>query len=254
MTARQLRHGVAVLIQQNLLFYYVDNDTKLATYEANPSTAYNLLRTGKILELVESTYNAAVKDVMQTILLVGQTRISDLKAAYEEKIRQSNAANADEVMDDEEATPAAKKSQFPVKSMAHLNSIICRLIEAELVDVVHGRTFQSPDDILKDTQKQVADAKFPDGVKGAGKAKIEYDEAVAQELRKVRRESKYLKRKLEDGGSSAAKRRKLFSGVGANGAQDGDADPIVDVSLSHDAGREVALTVFFSSAETCYSG
>lgn len=236
---------MAVLIQQNLLFYYVDRDTKLTTYEANPDTAYNLLRTGKILELVESTHNAAVKDVMQTILFAGQTRISDLKAAYEEKIRQSNVPNTDEDALDDESKPAAKKNTFPIKSMAHLNSIICRIIESELVDVVHARTFNSPEDIVKDVQKQVAEAKFPEGVKGGAKAKTEYDEAVAQELRKVRGESKYLKRKLDDGGASAAKRRKLLSGMGVNGAQDGDADPVVDVGCCHHniAGR-IALTAY----------
>ena len=239
MTQKQLRHGLAVLIQQNLLYYYVDHDTKTATYEANPDPAYNLIRIGKILEMVESAYGPAVKDVMQSLLLLGQTRVSDLKAAYEGKIRRSTEAaqhaSLDADMVDGEAPPVAKKPTLPVKSVAQLNSIICRLAEAELVDVVHGLTLVSPEDVYKDVEERVTRVKFPGGVKG-GKGKAEFEEAVAMELCKVRRESKSLKRKLEDSGP-AAKRRKLLNGAGANGVNgvNGDhepeGDPVLDPRL-----------------------
>lgn len=189
--------------------------------------------------MVESTYGPPVKDVMQSLLLLGQTRVSDLKAAYEEKIQRSNEAarllDGEASLEDGDNAPAAKKSTALVKSIAHLNSIICRLAEAELVDVVHGRTFVSPEDIYKDVEAQVTRVKFPNGVKG-GKGKQEFDEAVAIELRKVRRESKTLKRKLDDAGS-AAKRRKLLNGAGVNGVNgtnghhEPEGDPVLDVSF-----------------------
>jgi DNA-directed RNA polymerase III subunit RPC3 len=79
-------------------------------------------------------------------------------------------------------------------------------------------------------EKEVMDKYFPAGVKG-NKAKIEYQDRLAEALRKVRGESKSLKRKLEQNGS-AAKRRKLFSGMGmANGGdEEEDLDPALDVS------------------------
>lgn len=222
------------MIQQNLLYYYVDNDTTTAAYEANPEPAYNLIRTGKILEMVESSYGPAAKDVMQSLLLLGQTRVSDLKAAYEEKIKRSAdaalAIKADADMVNGEGPPTPKKPTIAVKSAAQLNSIICRLAEAELVDVVHGLTFVSPDDIYKDVEERVTRVKFPGGVKG-GKGKAEFEEAVAMELCKVRRESKSLKRKLEDSGASAAKRRKLLNGAGVNGVNgdhEPEGDPVLD--------------------------
>jgi DNA-directed RNA polymerase III subunit RPC3 len=137
---------------------------------------------------------------------------------------------------DGEAPPAAKKPNLPVKSVAHLNSIICRLAEAELVDVVHGLTFVSPEDIQKDVEERVTRVKFPGGVKG-GKGKIEFEEAVAMELCKIRRESKSLKRKLEESGATAVKRRKLLNGAGVNGVNgnngdhDADDDPVLDVCI-----------------------
>jgi DNA-directed RNA polymerase III subunit RPC3 len=235
LTERQLRHGLAVLIQQNLLYFHTDSDTRTTTYEANPGPAYNLVRTGKILEMIETSYGAAVKDVMQSLFILGQTRIEDLKAAYEDRIRQQDEATkgrGDEVMfEGDEATPAAPKPTLPVPSIKKLNNILCRLVETGLVEVVHVQTFVSPEDIFSDVSDRVTRNKFPGGVKGA-KGKLEFDEAVAMELRKIRRESTTLKRKLEESGS-AAKRRKLVNGDGVNGDHEQEGDPVLDVgSLS----------------------
>ncbi|KAK4248590.1 RNA polymerase III subunit RPC82-domain-containing protein [Corynascus novoguineensis] len=236
MTPRQVRHGLAVLQQHNLLFYHVDPGAELAFYEANPDHAYNLVRTGKILEMIDTTFGAPAKDVMQSLLLSGQTRISDLVAAYQEKIEQANKS-APGVGDDGDfgAEPngadgdsQSTKSGGPlVKSTAHLNTILCRLVEAELIDVVHAKSFESSEDILKTVEKEVMAKYFPGGVKG-NKAKAEFQERIAEGLRKVRGESKSLKRKLEQNGT-AAKRRRLLSGISAvNGVHDEDMDPALD--------------------------
>ena len=195
---------------------------------------------------------------MQSLLLLGQTRVSDLKAAYEEKIRESTVVAAAgkpdaELLTNGNDSSTAKQSSCPVKSIAHLNSIICRLAEAELVDVVHARSFHSPEDVQKDVQQQVLKATYPDGVKG-GKAKIEYEESVAQELRKVRRESKTLKRKLEESGGSMAKRRRLVNGTGVNGTHEShepESDPVLDVSIAvgdsiYIIAMQMVLTLFSS--------
>ncbi|KAK0651501.1 RNA polymerase III subunit RPC82-domain-containing protein [Cercophora newfieldiana] len=248
MNALQLRNGLAVLLQHNLLYYQVDGSH--AIYEANAEFAYNLLRTGKILEMIEVSFGPPAKDVMQSLLVSGQTRVSDLLSAYQEKIDHINKINATTMpLDDDEDSPdvktngvngnshSTKKSDTLVKSTAQLNSIICRLVEAELIDVVHPKTFQSPQDIIKTVEKEVTDRYFPAGVKG-GRGKIEFQEKMAEALRKVRSESKSLKRKLEQNGT-AAKRRKLFAGVGAsngtsdgtngvNGAPEEDLDPALD--------------------------
>ncbi|KAK4101851.1 DNA-directed RNA polymerase III subunit RPC3 [Parathielavia hyrcaniae] len=236
MTPRQLRHGLAVLQQHNLLLYHVDPGAEFAFYEANAEHAYNLVRTGKILEMIDTSFGAAAKDVMQSLLLSGQTRISDLVAAYQDKIEQANKAAGLVGDDDDFGTEtnglngdshAAKKTGPQVKSTAHLNSIICRLVEAEMIDVVHLKTFESSHDILRTVEKEVMDKYFPAGIKG-NKAKIDLQERIAEGLRKVRDESKSLKRKLEQNGS-AAKRRKIMAGMGmTNGNHEENLDPALD--------------------------
>lgn len=109
-----------------------------------------------------------------------------------------------------------------------------------MIDVVHAKSFESPQDVLKTVEKEVIDKYFPTGVKG-NKAKVELQEKIAEGLRKVRGEAKSLKRKLEQNGS-AAKRRKLMAGLGggaANGVHDEDMDPALDVSgIGNAPGRQ----------------
>ncbi|KAK4451799.1 RNA polymerase III subunit RPC82-domain-containing protein [Podospora aff. communis PSN243] len=239
MTPIQSRHGVAVLLQQNLLYCQVEDGR--AMYEANAEFAYNLVRIGKILEMIETSFGLPAKEVMQSLLVSGQTRVADLVAAYREKIDHLNAVmqqHDDEDFPDPKPNGvnghAAKKADAMVKSTAQLNSVICRLVEAGLIDVVHSKTFHIPADIVKAVETEVTEKYFPAGVKG-GRGKIEFQEKMAEALRKVRSESKSLKRKLEQNGT-AVKRRKLFAGIGtangtkgaSNGIHEEELDPALD--------------------------
>lgn len=263
LTPRQLRHGLAVLLQHNLLFFYVDATAKTAFYEANADHAYNLIRTGKILEMVETSFGPPAKDVMQNLLSLGQTRISDLTVAYQAKINQrvrlalekDSAAHGEDGPNGVNGTfsQVVKGLDLPVKSSSELNSVLCRLVEADLVEVVHSKTFQTMDDTLYEVEKEVT-ALFPGGVKGT-KGKMDFDEKVAARLAAIREESKTLKRKLESDGMcrpSAPKRRKLFNGVGAGpGGVQGDGihenhkeepDITLDVSGHHICSSSSRLT------------
>lgn len=217
-----MRHGLAVLLQQNLLYYHADPDMKVTFYEANADHAYFLIRTGKVLEMVDSSFGPAAKDVMQSLLLLGQTRLFDLISAYQDKISKSikSALEKEEATDELGDKIYASSGQgienldIVVKSSSELKSVLCRLAEAELIQVVHRRTCQSLEDIYKDVERDVLN-KFPNGVKGA-KGKSEFDDKVAASLRALREESMTLKRKLEREGvsstASAVKRRKLLNG------------------------------------------
>ncbi|KAK3344350.1 RNA polymerase III subunit RPC82-domain-containing protein [Lasiosphaeria hispida] len=239
MSPRQLRHGLAVLNQHSLLYFDVNSDNGMTVYEPNTDNAYNLARIGKVLEMVDTSLSPSAKDVMQSLLLSGQTRISDLVAAYQSKI--DHASNVAKLVKDEGDdwpelngtngdVQVVKMPDTSINSAGQLNSVLCRLVEAELVEVIHKKTFLSPQDILRDVEKETLDKYFLAGVKG-GKGKIEFQEKVADGLRKVRDESKSLKRKLEQNGT-AAKRRKLFSGVGmsnGNGTHEEESgDPGLD--------------------------
>ena len=214
----------------------------MAMYEANVERAYNLSRTGKILEMIDTSFGPAAKDVMQSLLLLGQARISDLATAYRGKIGSGAKGKASGDRNDGSdiemtqangtASHSDKKPDHVIKSTSQLNSVICRLVEADLIEVLHPRIFLTPNDIYKIVEENVIRTYFPAGVKGA-KGKQEFTAKLSEELRKVRGESKVLKRKLEQTGSSAAKKRRLLTGSMANGNgthdEDDNMDPALDV-------------------------
>ncbi|KAK4662579.1 RNA polymerase III subunit C82 [Podospora pseudopauciseta] len=244
MNARQLRHGLALLLQHNLLHYHLDAGSPHYFYEANVEHAYNLARTGKILQMVEETHGAAAKDVMQTIILTGLTRVGDLVDAYQNRIDRmnrikeklkaeedpfGNGVESHEVNGEPKPkpTPQSSKSDPLISSIADLNKIIYKLVEAELLIGVHKTSFESPEDLLATIESDIQKT-YPGGEVKGNKAKAEYKDKVAEALRKNRSESRSLKRKLEQNGLSA-KRRKLFDGAAsANGTPDGEMDLGID--------------------------
>ncbi|KAJ9149374.1 DNA-directed RNA polymerase III subunit RPC3 [Pleurostoma richardsiae] len=228
LTPRQLRHGLAVLIQHGLLYYYVDNDLGMTAYDASAEGAYNLVRTGRILAMVESVYGPAEKDVLQSLLLLGHTQIADLKAAYEAKINARARVPNGSSFDEDGGEHRISQSDLVVESLEHLNSALCRLIEAELVVVVSPVSFRSPEDTYKDIEAEVLSTYFPGGVRG-GKGKDEFARRLAERLGEARDEPKKLKRKLQQNGAVAAiKRRKVVNGDVANGTHGSYNDPPLD--------------------------
>ncbi|KAI6378070.1 hypothetical protein MCOR25_002316 [Pyricularia grisea] len=241
LTSRQLRHGLAVLIQHNLLYY--SSGSGPTAYEANPAAAYNLIRMGKVADLVGTLHGEAAKDVIQSIMVLGNTRIGDLRDAYGVRIGKHQAAqqvtNGDATFNmngggedpfahdhDEEASKSKIKDMPPVSSLDHLNSILCRLVEDELLVQVNSKMFQSFEDVHGEVQADIERKEFPQGVKGT-REKERYQRLISERLRELREEGKKLKRKLEDNPTST-KRRKIQDGDITNGFQDVYSAPPLD--------------------------
>ncbi|TPX10583.1 uncharacterized protein E0L32_008469 [Thyridium curvatum] len=239
LTPKQIRHGLIVLLQHNLVYYRVDDSTKVATFEANPDVAYNLVRSGKILAMIEEKYGPAARDVIQNFMVLGHTKIGDLVGAYRERIAAAEQAGAQATTNpfEDDAKPngevnggingdingdvkppaqTLQVSALDVKSTAHLNEVLCELIQAEILTVVNPKSFQSPADRNAMVSEQIMKLHFPDGVK-AGKKKIEFDAMLSDQLGKLRDEPTRLKRKLDESRGGRVKSRKITNGDVTNG-------------------------------------
>lgn len=242
LTPRQLRHGLAVLIQHNLLYF--SSGSAPTAYEANHTAAYNLIRVGKVADLVGTLHGEAAKDVIQSIMVLGNTRIGDLRDAYAARIEKHQAAqkgtngdmsvktNGDTedafMSDDEKDGSKLNGKESPlVGSLDHLNSIICHLVEDELLVLVSYKSFQSFEDVHGEVQLDIERREFPQGVKGT-RDKERYQRLVADRLSEIREEGKKLKRKLEDNPTSA-KRRKILNGDVTNGFHEVHSAPSLDL-------------------------
>ncbi|KAI0006404.1 RNA polymerase III subunit RPC82-domain-containing protein [Xylariaceae sp. FL0662B] len=218
---KQVRHGIAVLIQLNLIFHHTDQDSTVTYYEANPNAAYNLVRTGKILDMVRTKYGQHANSLVHDVLILGHVRISDLMEAYRDRHgKQQEAVNGNSnynhnhmngngingfTVEDEEYDPTEQAYES-----------LAQLIAVGILEPVSSTMFQSSQDRKSAIEQEVL-KDYPTGVRGA-KQTNEFDKQVREELRKIQTEHTRLKRKLEyefmyELGS---KRRKLTNGAMSN--------------------------------------
>lgn len=185
-----------------------------------------------------STYGEAEKEVMQNLLSMGHTKVEDLRDAYQAKFNQAariasaanGATNGATNHDDEAEFDAAGKDERTglfVKSLQHLDDVLCRLIQAELVISVSESSFRSWEDMRSLIEDEVKKNYFAGGVRGA-KGKEEFTSKLGKRLGEVRDGPFNLKRKLHTK-IQMNKRRKLADWSSANTSLDGDDDLILDV-------------------------
>ncbi|KAH7321026.1 RNA polymerase III Rpc82, C-terminal [Stachybotrys elegans] len=210
LTQRQIRNGLGVLIQQNLIYHHTDPDSRTTTYEPNADACYSLVRSGKILEAIESQYGTSERDLVQTLLHLGHAKIHDLVQAFESRNPGANGH-----------TNGSSNSSGLIQSTDHLAAVLARLIQAEIVETVRPDSFRNPTDVYHEIERDVT--KTGPGEK-ANKNKDEIKRQIVERMRQFRDQKTILKRQL-DVGRGPAKRRKLENGHRENGFHDEEDVP-----------------------------
>lgn len=215
-TPRYLRNGLSVLIQQNLVYHQTDFEAKTTRYQANPDACHNIVRFGKILEVIESQYGTAERDLVQTLLLFGFARVADLAQAFKNRLPQSNGHTNG-------AGEAAAASKL-IESEDQLNAVLSRLIQADIIETVHSESFRNPLDVYRDIREEVTRA--APGEKTT-KVTMDQESQISDRFKTFKERGKDLKRKLDSSRGMVTKRRKLQNGNGIHL----DAVPPINVSI-----------------------
>ena len=215
LTPRQLRHGLVVLIQQNLLYHNTQPNTEnpdqpTTYYEANEDAAYFLLRSGRILQIIETRYGKDAKDVVQNLLLLGHAKVGDLVEAYKSKTKLINGHTNGTVNGDSE------------KTSINLDGILKRLLDDGFVEPLVKSMFKSPSDTNIEAEKEItkaAGAAATAGASKAGKAADQLKHDVERNIEKARQQRSWkdgnLKRYNNNIVPASEKRRKLANGRAA---------------------------------------
>ncbi|POS83180.1 hypothetical protein EPUL_003891, partial [Erysiphe pulchra] len=219
---RQVRHGLVVLVQQNLVFHNLDEDTGLTYYEANHIAAYALIRSGKLLEAVDSRYGAVARDVVQNLLLLGHTKISQLEGAYEMRNKQQILKNHDLTsnLENGEIKGQSNYNEEYISTPGQFHSTILKLLQVGVLEEVSEHMFRSPSDTYNRIEKETLQLYFGGSTKG-NKQKEELKHKVRARLQSLRSDTQKWqiidKRKPTNGQFSNGvnrmnKRRKLTNG------------------------------------------
>lgn len=256
---KQVRHGLALVIQHNLIFYHTDPDTGATTYEASPQASYHLVRVGKILEIIDRKYGTTAKELVNDLLMLGHVEVSELiRYRSSKQGRKSTTANGEQNHDQDHDDPFEDDSLYVNGNGANhdteddakpdvdgIYNTLAQLIAAGVIETVSPTMFQSPQD-LKASIEQECLKEFPNGIRGA-KVSTEFDTMVRSQIKSIGAERTTTKRKLQQSASyepSNIKRRKLANGAMSNGfAGDSGGSILMD---------EVCVVIFFLFCLLCH--
>ncbi|KAK7948385.1 RNA polymerase III subunit Rpc82 [Apiospora aurea] len=230
---RNVRHGLAVLVQQNLVYHYTDSDNSRTIYEANHYFAYNIVRNGKILDCTHRNYGEAARRIVHLVMASGHMRVGSIVDAY----LKSHGKLANNVNGSSEQTNGHENGHDPFDDAAEEESQIsgyqvlddiAHLVAIGILEPLSPKMLQSPEDIKSEVDKDLMKA-YPSGLRG--KQKGEHESRVVNTVREIRNRSQHLKMQLEPTYlyGSGAKRRKLANGDRTHGfSAANDEDPIED--------------------------
>ncbi len=224
-----MRHGLAVLVQENLVYHHFDEDTNTTHYEANPEAAYMLLRSGKIVEIARSRYGDLAAEVMGNLFLSGHSTVKELVSGHITTVAEAEAKRKREERL-ANGINGQNKLHLPVQAAPHSNptgqmhGILTELLESGLIQPLFEEMFRSPTDTYSQVEKEILQKEYGGSTKGI-KQKDELKEKVRQRLQDLRSEREWKpngkKRPLNgnhaNGANGASKRRRL-----SNGAVNGD--------------------------------
>lgn len=250
LSSRQIKHSLAALIQQHLVYHYRPPDGDATYYEADWKNAYALVRPGKIINLVEERYGKVASGVVSNLLLLGHARVDDLAAAYNLDIGRVDwpsdeggpYANHRGLPNGVRKAKANSTAKASVLTLESLHTTIHNLLQAGILRQVHPTHFRSAADNRNEAERVVQRyAEFAGGPKGT-KQKAAFEAAVQKQLQtwqlgdssgtdSIGGVSASRKRRMGSfAPSSAQKRTKLgsSSAYSQNGFRD-DTDIMLDV-------------------------
>lgn len=195
--SRYIRHGLTVLIQQHLILHITPEADSSSFYEIDPQGAYNLVRTGRVISLVEERYGNGAGQVVSNLLQLGHARVGDLEDAYKFHAKDNSAVDSAAEHINGEGLPngfgkdghmAVKEQDRKITSKADLHRVLAQLLEVGFITRVHKRTFYTHADREAEAGNEVMVTEFPDGKTTGPKAKLRYEQAVNAKKRKWREE------------------------------------------------------------------
>jgi DNA-directed RNA polymerase III subunit RPC3 len=261
LTERQLHHGLAAMIQHHLVFHFTSLEDGNTYYAANPQAAYYLIRSGKIIHLVESRLGEYAARVMETILYLGHVPIKHLETLPDLRYLAPPAA-ANGVVKEEEPEEEQEPQELDMEAgeetngangdhveealqkPAPLHSTLKALASHGYIIRVKDAHFQSPEDNYIEAHKAASNRSDIKMLKGK-----RLTEELLQKTEEILRERtdgdlseglmvnglpRGVKRKTANGTSESASKWHQTDHNGTNGTNGNHADDDEENDWSED--------------------
>ncbi|KAJ5100219.1 RNA polymerase III Rpc82 C -terminal [Penicillium angulare] len=261
LTDRQLRHGLTAMIQHHLVFHFTSLEDNNTYYESNPNAAYYLVRSGKILNLVEDRLGEYAARIMETVMFLGHASVTHLETLPQ--LRSLNLPTTNGTTDPNEETQdnEMEVEDGPVQTNgdhapeefkpAPLHATLKALASHGYLMRVRDASFQSPADNFLEAQRVASSRPGNKALKG--KRQQEAIEGDTQSLLQERLHAdlsetlmvnglpRGIKRKWANAASGSTNEPRLANGVNGNGTHAGEDDEENDWSEDEDGFDNVPM-------------
>jgi len=176
---RQIKSGLGALIQLRLIHHHTAADGA-STYQANALNAYNLVRVGKLLDLVTKRHGVAAASIMELLSVLGSATMDDLETRCARILQADHDPSS---LRTNGVGEADRRQNSPHLTPSQVRSAIRRLAEDKFIIQVREAHFQSLFDARTDAELHMKGTELPSATKGK-KAQEYFDERVYIELEK----------------------------------------------------------------------
>ncbi|CAG7921894.1 unnamed protein product [Penicillium olsonii] len=232
LTDRQLHHGLSAMIQHHLVYHFTSLDDGNTYYEANPQAAYYLVRSGKILQLVENRLGAYAAQVLQAIMFLGHASISHLETLPELQPQQQvtngvnhdgengengegHEENGDQAEENGHGENGLTNGNHAVDAKpARLHPTLKALASHGYIHKVREAHFQSPNDNVLDATRIISSR--PDVKQMKGKQQTAEIEEKSQQMVKDRTEGDLSRGLMFNGLPQGIKRKRDHGNSGSH--------------------------------------
>ncbi|UJO14503.1 DNA-directed RNA polymerase III subunit rpc3 [Fulvia fulva] len=189
--ARQMRHALTVLIQQHLIRHHTADD-ELTFYQVDWRNTYYLLRSNRIITLVDDRHGEGAGKIISNLLQLGHARIGDLAQAFdlEPSKRDSGIERCAEHMNGEVKVNGVDNSHKvqhgKITTVPQFHGTIRRLLKAGFLIKFSPRMYKPSADLQTEAEESVISDSFPDRKITGSKKKNEFETAVRVLKRKWR--------------------------------------------------------------------
>ena len=236
LSARQVRYGLFVLVQLRLAVYSISEQDGVYHYEPNASTAYALVRVGKIMRHVEDRFNVYAKANLSSLLLMGNANLQELGNSNGNLIRQPHKSLVNGY-----ALHGTTAEMIQYNNDGGSRKTIYDLAKENYIFKLQQRDFLPVEDVTGEAERQVRGQHFPAGLKG------QKDRMFCQrEIRRLKRkwreqgriveglhsQSTVIKRSRPISELPPQKRRKLDTKLPENGLSDADYEPDTEIPVN----------------------
>ncbi|EXJ93339.1 hypothetical protein A1O1_01731 [Capronia coronata CBS 617.96] len=176
---RQVKAGIAALIQLRLIFHYTTPDG-LSTYQANVHSAYNLIRAGRIVELVARRYGPAAAKIMEHLAILGYATADELEAhVCEDNVLTTSKDSAELTNGHHEEGVLLGGANPEVRTS--FRTALKHLLDDRFISSVRDAHFQSEFDARQDVERHLQHLGMLPSAKGK-KIQSDIDHRVDVEL------------------------------------------------------------------------